>query len=136
MGNVHVEITVKNNGDVSNAERGIIPEQNIRSVTVTALVDTGATSIIINEEMRQKLGLSVVGTRTANLAGGSKVECKMTEAVEIHWKDRKVSVNAFVLPEGRVLLGVIPLEFMDLIVDPKRQELIPAHGEEILTLIM
>jgi clan AA aspartic protease len=136
MGNVHAEITVKNNGDVSNAERGIIPEQNIRSVTVTALVDTGATSLIINEDMRQKLGLSVVGTRTANLAGGSKVECKMTEAVEIHWKDRKVSVNAFVLPEGRVLLGVIPLEFMDLVVDPKRQELIPAHGEEILTLIM
>ncbi|MDR0314254.1 MAG: retroviral-like aspartic protease family protein [Treponema sp.] len=136
MGNVHAEITVKNGGDLIRVQDGIIPEQDIRSVTVTALVDTGATSLIINEDMRQKLGLSVIGTRTANLAGGSKVECKVTEPVEIHWRDRKVSINAFVLPEGRVLLGVIPLEFMDLVVDPKRQELIPAHGEEILTLIM
>ena len=136
MGNVYAEITIKNGADVTNVGRGIIPVEDVRSITVSALVDTGATSVIIPEDMRQKLGLSVVETRTANLAGGAKMECKVTEPVWIYWKDRKVSCNALVLPEGRVLLGVIPLEFMDLVVDPKRQELVPAHGEEILTLAM
>ena len=136
MGNVYTEITIKNSADVTLVGRGIASDTDVRSLTVTALVDTGATSIIIPEDMRQKLGLSVVDTRTANLAGGARVECKVTEPVWIYWKDRKVSCNAIVLPEGRVLLGVIPLEFMDLVVDPKRQELVPAHGDEIMTLIM
>jgi clan AA aspartic protease len=136
MGTVLVEITVKNSGDLVRVQDGIIAEREVRSLTVTAVVDTGATSLIINEEMRETLGLSVIDTRTANLAGGSRVECKVTEPVEIHWKDRRVSVNAVVLPAGGVLLGVIPLEFMDLVVDPRRGELVPAHGEEILTLIL
>ena len=137
MGNVYAEITIKNGGDVTNVGRGIVPAEDVRSITVTALVDTGATSIIIPEDMRQKLGLSVVGTRTANLAGGAKMECKITEPVLICWKDREVSCNAIALPGGKVvLLGVIPLEFMDLVVDTKRRELVPAHGDEILTLAM
>jgi clan AA aspartic protease len=136
MGKVFAEITIKNNSDLVIAREKVNSEKDVRSLTVTALVDTGASTLVLNEDMRQKLGLSIIETRIANLAGGAKVECKVTEAVEIHWKNRKITINAFVLPEGRVLLGVIPLEYMDLIVDPKRQELIPAHGEEILTLIM
>jgi hypothetical protein len=33
------------------------------------------------------------------------------------------------------VLGAIPLEDMDLIVDPKRQELIGAHGDEVITRV-
>jgi hypothetical protein len=46
------------------------------------------------------------------------------------------SVNAVVMPEGKPLLGVIPLEFMDLIVDPTRQELVGANGDEALLMAM
>jgi hypothetical protein len=40
------------------------------------------------------------------------------------------------MPEGKPLLGVIPLEFMDLIVDPVRQELVGAHGDEVILMAM
>ena len=136
MGNVYAEITIKNSGDLARVQYGYISDSDVRSATVTALVDTGATSIIIPEDLREKLGLSTVETRIANLAGGARIECKFTEPVWIHWKDRKVVCSAIVLPQGKVLLGAIPLEFMDLVVDTKRQELIPAHGEEIMTLAM
>jgi hypothetical protein len=36
----------------------------------------------------------------------------------------------------QVLLGAIPLEDMDLIVDPKRQQLVGAHGNEVVCLVM
>jgi clan AA aspartic protease len=136
MGNVYAEITVTNKKDIMKAESGIIAEKDIRSVTITALVDTGATTLIINDEICRQLGLGTVGTRAANLAGGGKGSCKVTESVQIQWKDRFATVDAIAFPDGKPLLGVIPLEFMDLIVDPIRCELVGAHGDQVVMMVM
>jgi len=57
MGLVYEEITLKNNYDVTNFKHGLIKESEIRQITVQALVDTGASTLVINEEIREKLGL-------------------------------------------------------------------------------
>jgi len=133
MGEVSAEITLKNGADLVRAGDGRIPEQNIRSVTVTALVDTGATTIVISENLRKKLGLAVVGSRTVTLAGGSKAFCGIGEPVQICWKDRTSLIRPWIMPdEDEVLLGVIPLEEMDLIVDPVNRSLAGAHGDEMM----
>jgi hypothetical protein len=50
--------------------------------------------------------------------------------VEIRWKDRESSCKAVVLPdETDVLIGALPLEEMDLMIHPKTQELVGAHGD-------
>jgi len=136
MGNVFAEITVKNAGDITLAHAGHIAENDVRTVTLTAVVDTGATTLVINEDTFKQLGLNVVQTRYVNVAGGGRVLCKVTTPVDIYWKNRYASVSAVVLPEGKTLLGVIPLEFMDLIVDPVRQELVGANGDEALLMAM
>jgi clan AA aspartic protease len=136
MGNVYAEITVKNAVDSALARKGQITEKEVRTVTLEAVVDTGATTLVINEEIFKQLGVSVMETRSINVAGGGKVLCKVTDPVHIYWKDRFASVNAVVMPEGKPLLGVIPLEFMDLIVDPIRQELVGANGDEALLMAM
>ena len=136
MGNVFAEITVKNALDVGLAREGHITENNVRTVTLTALVDTGATTLVINEDIFNQLGLTVLEKRNINLAGGAKMECKVTDSVHIHWKNRFATINAVVLPEGKPLLGAIPLEFMDLIVDPIQRELVGAHGDEAILMAM
>jgi len=136
MGTVFVEITLKNGSDIVLAQKGHIADQNVRSLTVNAIVDTGAITLVINEEICQKLGLVIEGTRTASLAGGGKIDCKLTEPLRIYWKDRNASCQAVVLPDGEVLLGVIPLEFMDLIVDPVAEQLVGAHGDRIISRLM
>jgi len=136
MGETRVDITLKNISDETRFKDGLISEKEIRSVEVRALVDTGAVSIVINEDICQKLGLQIDGMRFATLAGGSKVNCKITEGVRICWKDRNAICQAVVLPEGETLLGVIPLEFMDLIVDPIAEQLVGAHGDRIVSRIM
>ena len=136
MGIVHTEITLKNTYDVKDCERGVIKETEIRQTTVMAMVDTGAGTLVINEELQVQLGLGVKGLRWATFANNEKEMCKVTEPVEIHWKERSTSVRALVVPNsGEVLLGAIPLEDMDLIVDPKRQTLIGAHGDEVVCLV-
>jgi len=136
MVNVFAEITVKNVMDMGLAHAGHITENNIRSVALNAIVDTGATTLVINEEIFKQLGLSVVKTRNINLVGGEKTECKVTDPVHIQWKDRFAVVNAVVLPGGKPLLGVVPLEFMDLMVDPVNRELVGVHGEHAELMAM
>ena len=136
MGSVLAEITLRNGADIILAHKGHITEQNIRSFTVTALVDTGAMTLVISEELRKKLGLAVIGTRTVTLAGGSKTSCDVAEPVQICWKDRTSLIRPWVMPdEEDILLGVIPLEEMDLIVDPINQMLVGAHGDEMMGMI-
>jgi clan AA aspartic protease len=93
-------------------------------------------SLIITEELFKKLGLTQTDNVTANLADGKKLPCKVTSEVTIHYKNRHAVVEAVVVPGAeRVLLGVIPLESMDLMVNPKNQTLVGIHGDEIMCMV-
>jgi len=132
MSVVYTEITLKNVADAICAKRGIIKEDEVRQMTVQAVVDTGAWTLVINNETREKLGLDDNGTGEANLADGKKGEFPMAGPLEIRWKNRRFTCDALVLPEApEILLGAIPLEGMDLTINPKR-ELVGVHGDKEL----
>ena len=142
MGEVRTEITLVNIGDEVKARDGFIPEDQVRRLTVNAVVDTGARTgqpglaLVINEAIREKLGLTVKKTGETIVAGGGTVPSQVTESVDVLWKDRETSCRAVVLPgEGDVLLGAIPLEGMDLMVHPLKQEVVGAHGEAPLSVV-
>jgi clan AA aspartic protease len=132
MGTVYAEIKLENYSDVALCAQGIIKEDEVRSITVTSVVDTGAASLVINEEQRKTLGLDIMEERNARVADGRWVFCRITEGVKVHWKDRWMLCSAMVIPGAdEVLLGAIPLEAMDLVISPARQELAGAHGDEV-----
>jgi clan AA aspartic protease len=136
MGEVRTEITLVNSRDTIKAEEGLIPESEIRRLTVNAVVDTGAVTLVINEEIREKLGLRVKRSGEATVAGGGKVQTQITEPVDVCWKDRETPCRAVVLPgEKDVLLGALPLEGMDLTINPLRNEVTGAHGDAIHIVI-
>ncbi|MDR1949563.1 MAG: retroviral-like aspartic protease family protein [Spirochaetaceae bacterium] len=136
MGTVYTEITLKNAGDSTRLQDGHITESEVHTVTVQAMVDTGCGTLVINDELRKALGLEIKGLRNSRLANGARQVCQVTEPVEIHWKNRDTACRAIVLPGAEeVLLGAIPLEDMDLIINPARQELTGAHGDEVVCLI-
>jgi clan AA aspartic protease len=133
MGMVYENITLRNAVDVAEVKRGLITESEIRQIEVTAMVDTGAGTLIINENMRQELGLEVESERPAKLADETRTTCQITEPVIILWQNRSAVARAVVLPGvSKVLLGAIPLEEMDVMVDPKNQRLVGIHGDEII----
>ena len=132
MSLVQTEITLKNSNDVMAVRSGYIKESEIRQITVQALVDTGAWTLVINEAVREKLGLDVVGVEPGTLADGTKAEYNLAGPLEVRWKNRRTTCEALVLPNGEdVLLGAIPLEAMDLTVNPRR-ELVGVHGDQIM----
>jgi len=130
MGTVYADITLKNVFDEEKFAEGLIGEHEVRSVNVNAVVDTGAASLVINEDLCQKLGLGIERERNARLADGRRVMCKVTKPVKIIWKNRRTSCEAMVIPGAEsVLLGAIALEGMDLMVNPVDRELTGVHGE-------
>ncbi|MDR1257566.1 MAG: hypothetical protein LBJ86_07460 [Spirochaetaceae bacterium] len=136
MGTFTEEITLSNARDIGNARDGVIPDGKIRRLTLNAIPDTGAWTLIINENARQKLGLAVAKMVKSSLADGSTTEYGLTEPVEIRWKDRDISLQSIVIPDATdVLLGALPLEGLDLYVDPVNQRLAGVHGDQRIHLV-
>ena len=124
MGHVYANVTLLNSFDDLLAKRGDIPKENVRKMEVRVMVDSGAMTLTINEEIARQLGLEVHEQIEVTLADGSFRKCDYVGPVGIRFENRSALVRALVLPgANEVLLGVIPLEEMDVIIDPITQQL-------------
>lgn len=130
MGLVYADIELINGGDLELARRGYMDKDEVKRMWISALVDTGSYMLAINENIQEQLQLPVVERRKAQLANGHIVEYDVVAPVEIRFKNRQTTCRAMVLPgDSEPLLGAIPLEDMDVLIHPQRQELIvnPDH---------
>ena len=130
MGLVYAEIDLISNDDLVLHRRGYLAEEKIKQVTVNALVDSGAYMLCINENIKAQLDLPVIEKQFSRLADETLLELEVVGPVEIRFENRSTTVRAIVLPgNSEILLGAIPMEDMDVLIDPKRQRLIvnPEH---------
>jgi clan AA aspartic protease len=131
MGLVYTEIELVNAIDAVLCKRHLIGSEEIRRMPITLSVDTGAIMLVINEEIRDYLGLDAVeGKRISRMADGTRIELEVVGPVEVHFKGRICITNALVLPGvAEPLLGAIPMKELDLIVHPASQTVTYAHPE-------
>ncbi|MDR3336481.1 MAG: hypothetical protein LBT16_04685 [Treponema sp.] len=60
----------------------------------------------------------------------------MTEGVSIRWKNRSTVLPSVVVPDAKdILPGALPLEAMDLMVDPVHERLVGVHGDQPLHVL-
>ena len=115
---------------VTYAELKITNLFNKQSVKINALVDTGATFMCVTEEEALQLGfdISEMTQHVVTLADGRQIKVPRIAPVEIAFGNRSYVTEALVLG-NEPLMGVLPLEAMDLMVDPLKQQLVvnPAH---------
>lgn len=130
MGKVLVTAKIENLVDVENREQGLLPPDEVRSVVVTdALVDTGATTLLLPKGLIAQLGLRHYRTRESRGIGGT-VQMRMYSAVWLTIQERECALDVGEIDDSfPVLIGQAPLELLDLVVDRRGQRLIgnPAH---------
>ena len=137
MGQVFADITLRNAGDITLVQYGYKKEHEIRSKVMPILVDTGAITLIINDEIRKELGLGLRENQPARLADNTQITVQIADPVEVSWKNRKMTCQPWVIPNAeKPLLGLIPLENMDLMVDPVNRKIVGIHGEEQVGIII
>lgn len=130
MGLVFADITLINSEDIAFAKRNIIGEDEIRQMTINMMVDSGAYMMAINETIQAQLQLPYIEKRKNILADGSIKEYEVVGPVIVKFSNRTATCNAVVLPsDSEPLLGKIPFGEMDVLIHPRRQELVvnPAH---------
>ena len=130
MGEVRVDVLIRNLGDRLLAGRGLIPQGEVRELVESAVVDTGATVSALPVAVVERLGLEIHGSDIVELADGVPHQLSITEPVEFVCMGRNVVEQCVVLGDD-VLLGQIFLEFTDLFVDAKNRRLVgnPEHPD-------
>ena len=109
MGYVFAEI------ELSNPRR-----QDLTPLSAKALVDTGALMLCIPEHVAVQLNLEAEATREVSVADGRSTTVPYVGPVRVAFEKRFCYVGALVLGD-EVLLGAVPMEDMDLVVDPGRR---------------
>ncbi len=111
MGHVFADIELSN-----PREQALIP------LKLKALVDTGALMPCIPEHIGLQLNLATEATREVSVADGSSMNVPYVGPIKITFEKRFCYVGALVLGD-EVLLGAVPMEDMDLVVNPSRRQL-------------
>lgn len=124
---------VENIEDLLMVRAGYLKPDKVRRIEIPeALVDAGATFLSLPKRMIQKLGLEFQYTRRGITPGGSR-RVRVYSSVRLSVQDRFCTIDvAEVSDKAPVLIGQIPLEIMDFVVDPRRSKIIPspAYGGE------
>jgi predicted aspartyl protease len=133
MGRVLTDAKVENLVDLYEVSRGIRPPDQVRHLMIKdALADTGATTLALPTGLIQQLGLKKVYEKRGTPSTGRCV-VNVYEAVRLTIRDRFCTVDVMeVHDDTPVLIGQIPLEMLDLVVDLRGRRLTgnPAHGGE------
>lgn len=125
-------VKLSNGAELELARRGLLPAEQVRSVELCAIIDTGAVLMALPADVCDALGLCEIDRRTATLADGTRRELSRFGPIWIEILGRGMTCDAWKLPVGTTpLVGQIPLEGLDLVVDPASGEARPnpAHPD-------
>ena len=110
---------IRTNVSLSNPKK-----PKLQSVRTQALVDTGAITLCIPDHVRIQLDLQELERREVTVANGKKEVVPYVGPVQITCLGRSCYTGALVLGD-RVLLGAVPMEDMDLVISPTKEQVMP-----------
>jgi hypothetical protein len=131
VGKFSAEFTVANYGDVTMVERGLLAPDQVRQITLSGVVDSGAVRLVLPRPSVLKLGLRITGTMIVRYANGLIAERDTVEGVAVELLGRHGVFNAIVEPRRRdALIGAIIFEDLDFLIDCRNERIVPRnpHG--------
>jgi clan AA aspartic protease len=136
MGRFSIQIDVANDQDVVMAKNGLLAPEKIRRMTISAVVDSGASRLVLPESVVKQLGLNSSGKVKVRYADGRTAKRNRVQHVYLETLGRNSVFSATVEPKRRsALLGAIVLEELDFLVDCTNQRLVPRDKRYIVSEI-
>ena len=136
MGEIRVQVKLTNGIDEANAAAKLIAPDQIRSVTVEAIVDTGAVRSVIPQSVVDILGVQIRSTEVARYADGRSESVGLTFSMLFEIMGRSTADEALVLGD-EVMIGQTILEKLELLADCRNRRLVanPDHPEFAVTRV-
>ncbi len=133
MGKVVVQFKAQNWGDLEALAYGTRSEP-ARSVAAEALVDTGATKLYFQSTIVRQLGLRHIAQLSTRTMSDRSEQRRVFSPVDLEVQGRSGRYDVVEISDTLPnIIGQIPLEDLDWVVDPRGQRLIAnpehRHGE-------
>jgi predicted aspartyl protease len=127
MGRIAIEIELANNEDLVAAKLGVITAAKVRRAKIQGIVDPGAAELMLPKKVVDELGLPLKESKiTVQYADGRLGSRPLAHQVSLSLLGRDGVFKAVVEPKrDTALIGAIVLEDLDLLVDCKRQRVMP-----------
>ena len=136
MGRFFVELKLANRIDAADAQRGLLAPEKVRQVTVSGLVDTGATRLVIPTSVAEQLGAREVGEIQVRYADRRRETRQLVDDVLVELQGRLATFRAVVEPNrDSVIIGAIVLEELDFLVDCVTRKLYPRDPDHMTSEI-
>ena len=130
MGEIHAVVILENAGDREYFRRGDRAEADIRRATVDGIVDTGAVTLVLPQNLVERLGLETQGTALVTNADERREERPLAGPVGVQIGNRSMTMECVVGPPlSEVLIGQVVLERLDLIADCTMRTLTPRYED-------
>ena len=130
MGEIRSNVTLENTVDRGVFNRGQGQETDIRRTTIDGMVDTGAVSLILPQNIVERLGLDQQGTAVVTYADERQDERPLAGPVTVRIGNRAMVTNCIVgPPRSEPLIGQVVLEMLDLIADCANHTLGPRYPD-------
>ena len=122
---IRTSVRMWNFADEVLAQRGVISSNEVRSIDLeAALVDTGSTRLVLNQELVRRLDLPLIGEISVKYADDRTARKSVARGVRVEIMGREAIFDAIVEEMGQPLIGMSVLEELDLWPDPQRGILI------------
>jgi predicted aspartyl protease len=126
VGRFTVEIEVANYEDLVLARHGTLPPDQVRRETIQGLVDSGATRLVLPQDVVKRLGLPLGDPVKVRYADGRRAKRRAVKGVFLQLLGRDGTFTAICEPRREnALIGAIVLEDLDLLVDCVAQRVVP-----------
>ena len=136
MGRFSVNVEVANYDDVVLAGAGHLPAESVRRVMLRAVVDSGATRLVLPESAARQLGLKRGGDVNVRYADNHTARREVVTGIHLTHANRSGLFDAVVEPNREsALLGAIVMETLDLVIDCGRQLLVPTDPDRLTAIL-
>ena len=130
MGEIRSNVTLENTLDRGVFDRGHGEETDIRRSTVDGIVDTGAVTLVLPQNVVERLGLDQQGKAFVTYADERRDERPLAGPVTVRIGNRAMITNCVVGPPlSEPLIGQVVLETLDLIADCTNRTLTPRYPD-------
>jgi predicted aspartyl protease len=136
VGRFAVQFEVANNDDVVLAQRGLLEPDKVRHLTLSGVVDCGATRLVLPQKVVKQLGLTPKGKVKVRYANNRTATRDAVQGVHVQLLGRDGVFTATVEPKrNTALIGAIVLEDLDFVVDCTAQRLVPRDPRYVVSEI-
>jgi predicted aspartyl protease len=136
MGRFSVDFVVANHREVARLKPGDPVLDRVKHLTLSGVVDSGATRLVLPQRVADELHLQDEGETTVRYADQRRAKRRLAGYVWLQLLGRHGVFSAVVEPDrDDALIGAIVLEELDLLIDCATQSLYPREPDSILTEI-